>query len=83
MNFINSFVFCVEVVVVVDVPVVEVGPVVGSAVTRGRFGAKALARVEGIAIESIGIIIWGAVVISSPCLDCKDFSNFCLVSFSC
>jgi len=41
----------------VDVPVVEVVPTTGNAVTDGSVGAKEAARVEGTVVETIGMIV--------------------------
>lgn len=56
MAFTNSAIFFVDV------------PITGMVVVGGMVGAKEEANVEGIVVETIGIIVCG-VVVNSLCLD--------------
>jgi len=58
--FTNSVAFSVDVPTLVDVPVI------GMVVVGGSVGAKEAANVEGIAIETVGMIVYG-VVANSLC----------------
>ena len=77
----NSSALSVVIHVLVDVPVAEVVPATGNAVTSGIVSAKEDARVEGTTMETIGIIVSRAVD-SSLYLDCIKFSNSFSVSFN-
>ena len=81
MALITSYVFSAVVPTLVDVPIVGIASATGSAITDVSVDAKDATRVEGTAVETVGMTVRGAVT-SSLCLDCIAFSNSLSVSFS-
>jgi len=56
MDLMTSSSLFVVVPALVDVPVVEIVPATGNASTGGSVGAKEATRVEGTAVETVGIV---------------------------
>jgi len=57
MAFTNSAICFVEVLALVDAPVPVDVPITGKFVAGGSVGEKAVAKVEGTSVETVGITV--------------------------